>query len=323
VNGPVTRPDPHRQLGLACRAFAAGFYRMKRLLWSIPNGKARKEQSFPAHLRVTTEACKTASVTGPDVVQRSTPGSGPSLGAASRAREELGPISPELALVDHVLAERARALLPEPREQSMPRPTSIPVTTPSAPISTEAARPRPRRWRRTAALAALVFVAGAASGGLLARKDGPASRVRLELQGGTRTPLTDAGQPNVTQRGSADERTQASPQQLDDRPAPTEAKRRAAVRRTWAPNVLGVTAGVDSKGVKLVWERPHGSDHVVVLRALSSRRKSVVVFRGRATTYRDVSARPCSEYRYTIVNYDRLRHPSTGVPTSVVTQGCA
>jgi len=80
---------------------------------------------------------------------------------------------------------------------------------------------------------------------------------------------------------------------------------------------------VDSKGVQLVWERPSRSDHVVILRALSSRKKSVVVFRGRATTYRDVSARPCSEYRYTIVNYDRLRRSSTGVPTSVVTQGCA
>jgi hypothetical protein len=79
---------------------------------------------------------------------------------------------------------------------------------------------------------------------------------------------------------------------------------------------------VTSKGVKLVWKRPRGSDHVVVLRALSSRKKGVVVFRGRATTYRDVSARPCSEYRYTIVNYDRLRRHSTGVPTSVVTQGC-
>src|SRR5262245_13372942 len=199
------------------------------------------------------EACKTAAVTPwPDAVPGSTPLS-----------EDLGPISPELALVDHVLAERARALLPEPREQT--RPAAIPVRAPSARISTRAARPRPRRWRRTAVLAVLVFVAGAASGGLLARKDGPASRVRLELQGG-------AG-PDV----SPDGRAQAWPQRLlrNARPAPPAAKRPVAVRRTWAPNVLGVTAGVNSKGVKLAWEKPQGSDHVVVLRALSSRRESV------------------------------------------------
>ena len=42
----------------------------------------------------------------------------------------------------------------------------------------------------------------------------------------------------------------------------------------------------------------------------------------RITNYRDGSARPCSSYRYTIVNYDRRGHRSTGVPTSVVTGGC-
>ena len=231
------------------------------------------------------------------------------MGAVSAVSEDLGPISPELALVDHVLAERARALLPEPREQARSLPAAIPVETPSAHIPTAASRPR--RWRRTAVLAAVVFVAGAASGGLLARKDGPASRVRLELQGGVRTTPPAEAQ-------------HASPQRLrrKDRPAPTATTRRAAVRRPWAANVLGVTAGVNSKGVRLVWQRPRGSDHVVVLRALGSRKQSVVVFRGRATTYRDVSARPCSEYRYTIVNYDRRRRHSTGVPTSVVTQGC-
>src|SRR5262245_56059660 len=73
------------------------------------------------------EACKTAAVTPwPDAVQGSTPLS-----------EDLGPISPELALVDHVLAERARALLPEPREQT--RPAAIPVRAPSARLSTAAA----------------------------------------------------------------------------------------------------------------------------------------------------------------------------------------
>jgi hypothetical protein len=83
-----------------------------------------------------------------------------------------------------------------------------------------------------------------------------------------------------------------------------------------------VTAGVDAAGVLLAWQPPDDSDHVVVLRALDGHKRGVVVFRGAATTYRDVSARPCSAYRYTIVNYDPRGHRSTGVPTTVVTQGC-
>lgn len=277
-----------------------------------------------ANPRSAGEACKTVRVTpGPDAVQRSMLGIDQPLGAAPAVSEDLGPISPELALIDHVLAERARELLPEPLDQARPR-LPIPVLPPSARVRADAPRPRPRRWTRTAVLAALVFVAGAASGGLLARKDGPATRVRLALQASARTAATDESRPQVTQRASSDKRERASRQQSRRRgPVPAaKQQRRAAVRRTWAPNVLGVTAGVDSKGVKLVWQRPSRSDHVVVIRARSSRKSSVVVFRGRATTYRDVSARRCSAYRYTIVNYDPLGHRSTGVPTSVVTQGC-
>jgi hypothetical protein len=74
--------------------------------------------------------------------------------------------------------------------------------------------------------------------------------------------------------------------------------------------------------VKLVWHRPADSGRVVVLRALGDHERSTIVFRGRATRFRDVSPRPCTSYRYTIVNYDRRGHPSTGVPTSVVTEGC-
>ena len=66
---------------------------------------------------------------------------------------------------------------------------------------------------------------------------------------------------------------------------------------------------------------PEDSDHVVVFRALGHER-GVVVFRGVRRSYRDVSARRCSAYRYTIVNYDPNGHRSTGVPTTVVTQGC-
>jgi hypothetical protein len=49
-------------------------------------------------------------------------------------------------------------------------------------------------------------------------------------------------------------------------------------------------------------------------------RSSSVVYRGRAASYRDKGLSPCTAYRYTIVNYDRRGHRSTGVPTSVVTR---
>jgi hypothetical protein len=71
--------------------------------------------------------------------------------------------------------------------------------------------------------------------------------------------------------------------------------------------------------VAIAWKRPRDTGHVVVLRTRGSRMPGVVVFSGRATTYRDASPRPCTAYRYTIVNYDRRGRRSTGVPTSVVT----
>ena len=101
------------------------------------------------------------------------------------------------------------------------------------------------------------------------------------------------------------------------------AQQRARSKVTWAANVLGVSAEVDNPGVTLVWQRPAGSKRVVVLRSLAAGKRSVVVYRGAATSYRDLSPQPCTAYRYTIVNYDRSGHHSTGVPTSVVTQGCA
>lgn len=74
--------------------------------------------------------------------------------------------------------------------------------------------------------------------------------------------------------------------------------------------------------MSLAWQRPPDSDHVVVLRTHGAHRRGVVVFRGHTTAYRDDSARRCTAYRYTIVNVDRGGRHSTGVPTSVVTQGC-
>jgi len=239
----------------------------------------------------------------------------PRLGAA-HSSHDLGPISPELALVDDVLAERARMLLPDPTERTRP-PRVVPVAwRPPVSERQEAVRagagPQRRgRWRKTVLLAGLVFAAGAASGGFFGRKDSSSPPMPFEAQVKVRTVTRATGtrtqplaEPKPTRRGAS------------SRPRP---RRRTALP---AANVLGVTTAVTRRGVRLDWQRPVDSDHVAVIRAIGAHRSKVVVFRGRGTSYRDVSAHPCTTYRYTIVNYDGRGRPSTGVPTSVVTEGC-
>jgi hypothetical protein len=174
------------------------------------------------------------------------------------------------------------------------------------------------------ALSALVFAAGAASGGFLGRRDPPSRPVLLEARLDIpKATVTEENTQSMAQQTSTDRR-QATRGRLDsgsnDSAGGRERRRRAPV--TPAANVLGVAAAVDARGVTLAWQSPPGSDHVVVFRTANNSKSGFIVFRGRATSVRDVPPRPCTTYRYTIVSYDRGGHRSTGVPTSVVTGGC-
>src|SRR5262245_4692818 len=241
-----------------------------------------------------------------------------------RASAKLGPISPELVLVDPVLAEQARKLLPDVVERPRPRaPVAVvgPATAPeSAPVAVEPAVPR-RRWRRMLVLAVLVFVAGAISGTLLGGKhDAP-----VGVAVGVRPEAPDTRSPTVGAQTAKPSKTApqtTAPAKTSPHEPLRPPKPRSRVASGWTSNVLGVEARVDDAGVTLLWRRPAGSGHVVVVRRRGPRARDGVVYRGRAVSYSDSNVRPCTTYRYTIVNYDRRGHPSTGVPTSVVTSGC-
>ena len=262
---------------------------------------------------------------GPDALQTTAPVTEPPLGASPVGDAVPGLISPELALVDPELAQRARELLPEPRERpKVPRPLAA-APAPAQPAAEFASEPeirRRRRWLRMVVLAAVIFGAGAASGTFLGNKETRSPGKTLEAA--AVSPLTPPlrRKPHAT-RGQAalrpPELSHARPRARTGSPPP---QRRRHTQVAWASNVLGVAVFVDGAGVVLAWRRPADSERVVVLRRRQGRDTSAVVQSGKATRYRDASPRPCTGYRYTIVNYDRRGHRSTGVPTSVVTR-CA
>ncbi len=240
----------------------------------------------------------------------------------------LGPISPELALVDPELAQRARELLPEPREQPRrPRPPRPPAEPAAPEVAPEPQQRRRRRWPRTIALAIVIFVAGAASGTLLGNQQTGSPATSLEVRAvappTTRTtaPRAALRPPKVVHAKSAvrpKRAVQAKRAVPAKKVAPPARRRRRAVV-DWATNVLGVEARVGRNGVALLWLRPADSAHVLVLRRQEARSGTKVVYRGRASRFHDSSARPCTGYQYTIVNVDRRGHRSTGVPTAVTT----
>lgn len=261
----------------------------------------------------------------------------PPLGAVPAGDADFGPISPELALVDRDLALRARELLPVPRER--PRGQQPLRESPTPEPAARLVVRRRRRWPRTLVLAIVIFAAGAVSGSLLGNHETSAPATTLEVRAAaptahqsttTRTVLRPPHQATATRavlrpphQSSATRAVLRPPKDARSRAttSPRRGQRRRHARVAWAGNVLGVEVTVGRNGVALVWQRPADSARVVVLRTRGSR-ASVVVYRGRAPSYRDASPRPCTGYRYTIVNYDRRGHRSTGVPTSVVTR-CA
>lgn len=254
-------------------------------------------------------------------------------------------ISPELALIDPALAEKARAGLPDPGEFFSARLPAAQAAT------TEAHRlpdvePQPRRRRRTRTLgrvlvASIFLLAGFSIGRMTATQ--PPGFIIEQVVGG------DSASQSLQQRSaakaaaSAPSRTTARPRvrtratrrsaasgvagARHGRGAKTASKRsprKAAAVRTprRSRNVLGVIVSLSPRSVTIRWRAPTSSRHVIVLRRKRGASKDLVVYRGTRPWLQDASLQP-GTYTYVIVNYDRGGRASSGVPTVVEVAGSA
>jgi hypothetical protein len=264
-------------------------------------------------------------------------------------------ISPELVLVDPALAEIARAELPDPGQFLAARLSAAPEPEPAVhvprldepesaaePPAMSQAELRPTRRRSKALRAVLVgsllLLAGFAAGRMTATPP-PGFTIEQALQEATpaRSPATAAVTPTEAQAAPADAavpRPHAKSSRAGrgvagaphGRGLDAASKRRgphtAAAGRIKRPssNVLGVVVSLTPAAVTIRWRAPASSRQVIVLRRARGARASKVIYRGRRTWLRDASLRP-GRYTYVIVNYDRGRRASSGVPTVVDVSG--
>ena len=263
-------------------------------------------------------------------------------------------ISPELVLVDPALAKVARAELPDPGEfpaarlRAAPEPsvfvTPLDEPAPESPAASEA-EPRPPRHRRSRALgtvlvASSLLLAGFAIGRMTAA---PPPGFYLEQE------LLDGTPASTLPRGSVTQTAALSSSRATRRPTPgphaksTRAGRvvagtrqgrglkaaskrrspgRATAVRTQRPsrNVLGVIVSMSPGTVTIRWRPPASSRRVIVFRRKQGTTKPRVVYRGTRPWLREGSLQP-GTYTYVIVNYDRGRRASSGVPTVVDVAG--
>ena len=259
-----------------------------------------------------------------DAAPRRAPAARAALGAVPAA-QHLGPISPELALVDPVLARAGAEAAARRRRAAYAH--RCPCTRAAEPPAPPAIAAPGGAWPRTVALrdassspSARPREAFLGNRGHRARQPasrGSQRRTRRRVRARWHARSAAAAEATVSTTKAAHEAAGRGSA------AVTAAPRRRHAQVAWAANVLGVDGeGRPVRRHARLAARPPTPATWSCCEALgeSSTASSSSAAGRRASAIR-LSA-PCTGYRYTIVNYDRRGHRSTGVPTSVVTR-CA